>query len=123
MSSVISGMEKVANDHGYMLIISQSQESAKKEGAMIQTMFDSRVDGLLVSLAADTINLHHFDKVFIKRIPVVFFDRVVSHPKCSNVVIDNTKAGYDATAHLIDQGCKRIVILVGNLNSNVYSIG
>ncbi len=121
MSTVIAGMEKVANERGYMLIISQSQESAKKENSMIQTMFNSRVDGLLVSLAADTRNLKHFNKVFDKNIPVIFFDRVVSHPNCATISIDNRKAGYDATSHLIEQGCKQIVFIGGNQNRNVYA--
>ncbi len=54
MSTTIAGMEKVANNTGYNLIIAQSQESVKKEVAGVNTMFNSRVDGLLVSLAYDT---------------------------------------------------------------------
>lgn len=121
MSSVISGIEKVANASGYNLIISQSEESYKKEGAGITTMFNSRVDGLLVSLAYNTENLDHFDALFRKQIPVVFFDRVTEHPSCTSIVIDNMKAGYDATMHLIERGCRRIVHVAGNLNRNVYA--
>lgn len=121
MSSVIAGIEKVANASGYNLIISQSEESCKKESAGITTMFNSRVDGLLVSLAYDTANLDHFDAVLKKQIPIVFFDRVAEHPACTSIVIDNRKAGYDATMHLIAQGCKRIVHVAGNLNRNVYA--
>src|SRR5918998_1697256 len=47
MSTVIAGMEKVANDEGYNLIITQSSESATKEIASARTMFNNRVDGLL----------------------------------------------------------------------------
>jgi LacI family transcriptional regulator len=56
-----------------------------------------------------------------KEIPIIFFDRVAEHTKCTSIVIDNVKAGYDATAHLLDQGCKRIVYLGGSLNRNVYA--
>lgn len=121
MSTVIAGMEKVANDRGYILIISQSQESVKKEIASVNTMFNSRVDGLLVSLAYDTENIDHFNAMLRKEIPIIFFDRVADHTKCTSIVIDNVKAGYDATTHLIDQGCKRIVYLGGSLNRNVYA--
>ena len=55
MSSIISGIEKIANSEGYNLIISQSSESFLKEAASAKTMFNSRVDGLLVSLAYDEI--------------------------------------------------------------------
>jgi len=121
MSAVIAGMEKVANGAGYNLIISQSQESAKKEVASTKTMFNSRVDGLLISLSAETKNLDHFDIVFNKRLPLIFFDRVVELPHCTSIVINNEKAGYDATTHLIEQGCKKIVHISGNLNRNVYA--
>ena len=121
MATVISGVEKITNRHGYGLIISQSQESGKQEISCVSTLFDSRVDGMLVSLAFDTKNLDHFDKLFSKDIPVVFFDRVADCHGCMSVIIDNYKAGYEVTSHLIEQGCKRIIHLGGNLLRNVYS--
>jgi LacI family transcriptional regulator len=121
MSAVIAGMEKVANDRGYILIISQSQESVKKEIASVNTMFNSRVDGILVSLAFDTENIDHFDAMLKKEIPIIFFDRVADHTKCTSVVIDNAKAGFDATTHLLEQGCRRIVYIGGSLSRNVYA--
>lgn len=121
MSAVIAGMEKEANRAGYNLIVSQSQESVKKEITNISTMFNSRVDGLLVSLACDTVNSDHFNVFFKKGIPVIFFDRVFKNTDYPSIVINNFKAGYDATAHLIKQGCKRIIHLGGNLKSNVYA--
>ncbi len=120
MSTVIAGMEKVANHNGYNLIISQSQESVKKEMAAAITLYDSRVDGLLISLASDTKNANHFNTYLNKQIPLIFFDRVIKVPNCTCVVIDNEKAGYEATKHLLDQGCKRIVHLSGSLDRNVY---
>lgn len=121
MATAIAGIEKVTNQHGYGLIISQSQESGKQEVSCISTLFNSRVDGLLISLAYDTENLDHFNIMFNKNIPVVFFDRVAECNGCMSVVIDNYKAGYEATNHLIKQGCRRIVHLGGNLLRNVYS--
>ena len=120
MSTVIAGMEKVAKQTGYNLIISQSEETFKKEVSCVATMFNSRVDGLLVSLASDTENLNHLNILFNKGIPVVFFDRVMDHPGCISIVIDNFKAGYDITSHLIRQDCKRIVHIGGCLKRNVY---
>src|SRR5687768_10082798 len=109
MSSIIAGIELVANIHGYSLLISQSSEAAQKEAASAKTMFNSRVDGLLVSLASDTDNLAHFDSFFKKNIPVIFFDRVMEHEHSTSILVDNRQAGYNATKHLVDQGCKRIV--------------
>lgn len=121
VSSVVAGIEKVANGSGYNLIISQSQETVRKEVVNARTMFNSRVDGLMVSLAYDTEDLSHFDPFIDKGIPVMFFDRVSYEKSSTNVVIDNLKAGYDATMHLIDQGCRRIAHVTGNLSRNVYA--
>jgi LacI family transcriptional regulator len=121
MATAIAGIEKVTNQYGYGLIISQSQESCRKEVSCISTLFNSRVDGLLISLAYDTENLDHFRTLLNKDIPVVFFDRVAECQNCMSTVIDNYKAGYEATSHLIEQGCRRIIHLGGNLLRNVYS--
>ncbi|MBS9522731.1 LacI family DNA-binding transcriptional regulator [Litoribacter alkaliphilus] len=120
-SSVIAGMEKVANEAGFNLIISQSQESYDKEKANAQTMFNSRVDGLLVSLAFNTPNIDHFNPFIKKGIPVLFFDRIIENDQYTGVVIDNIQSGYKATAHLIEQGCKKIVHVMGHSDINVYT--
>ena len=121
MSAALAGMEDAASRENYNLIISQSLENAEKEVANAHTMFNKRVDGLLVSLAYDTENIHHFDPFFKKGIPVVFFDRIYSHNESTCIVIDNYKAAYDVTEHLIGQGCKRIMHLGGNMLRNVYA--
>lgn len=121
MSTVIAGIEQVVNDKGYNLIISQSQEEYQKEIASATTMFNSRVDGLLVSLASDTERIQHFESLLKKKIPVIFFDRVFDHPDCTSIVIDNVRAGYDAVMHLLNQGCRRVVYIGGNLKRNVYA--
>lgn len=120
MASVISGIEKVTNEQGYGLVISTSQESADREVSSIYTLYNSRVDGLLVSLAYDTEELDHFNMLLNRDIPVVFFDRVSECSGCMKVVIDNYKAGFEATTHLIEQGCRNIIHLGGNLSRNVY---
>lgn len=120
-SSVMAGMEKVATEAGYNLIISQSMGTAEKEVANAKTMFNSRVDGLLVSLAHDTENIDHFEPFFKKGIPVLFYDRVAEHKQSTSIVIDNVQAAYKATTHLIEQGCRNIVHISGNLKINVYA--
>ena len=122
MSDVIAGMEKVSNDSGYELIISQSLESMEKETKNAMTMFNSRVDGLLVSLAYDTTDINHFNRFISKRIPLIFFDRVFEHPDCPTIIINNAKAAYEMTCHLINEGCRSIVHVTGNLKRNVYDM-
>jgi LacI family transcriptional regulator len=120
MSTVIAGMESIANSEGYNLIISQSSESAQKEMASAKTMFNNRVDGLLVSLAYDTDSIGHFEAFIKKKIPLIFFDRVDDHDLCTSVLINNRKAAYEATSHLISQGRKRIVYITATPKRNVY---
>jgi LacI family transcriptional regulator len=120
MSTVIAGMENVVNTEGYNLIISQSSESVIKEKASASTMFKNRVDGLLVSLAYDTNDITHFEPFFKRNVPLLFFDRVTHFKNSSNILIDNRKAGYEATAHLISQGCKKIVHITATPKRNVY---
>ena len=120
MSTVIAGIENVVNSEGYNLIISQSSESAQKEMNSARTMFNNRVDGLLVSLAYDTDNLVHFDPFIKKNIPLIFFDRVEDHDDCLNILINNKKAAYEATTHLISQGRRRIVYITATPKRNVY---
>lgn len=120
MSAVIAGIESVVNTEGYNLIISQSSEDVKKEIASAKTMFNNRVDGLLVSLAYDTEDLAHFNMFHKKNIPVIFFDRVMDQEHYTNILIENKKAAYEATTHLIKQGCKKIVHITAIPKQNVY---
>ena len=86
-SAVISGIEKVANEAGYNLVISQSLESEKKENVNIRTMFNSRVDGMLISVSRETNNFDHIDNILAKGVPMVFFDRVYDTPNSSNTFL------------------------------------
>ena len=121
MATAIAGIQNVANKYGYSIIISQSQENEKKEAEQVVTLYNSRVDGLLVSLAYNTNSLNHFELLLNKGIPLVFFDRVFECKGCTRVVIDNNKAGYEIVSHLISQGCRRIMYVGGNLLRNVYT--
>jgi LacI family transcriptional regulator len=120
MSAVIAGMENVANSEGYNLIISQSSESAEKERVNAATLFNSRVDGLLVSLAYDTDSLAHFEPFTKKKIPLIFFDRTADKTEGTCIQINNLRAAYEATTHLISQGYTRIVHITATPKRNVY---
>jgi LacI family transcriptional regulator len=121
ITSVLAGIEKVTTLANYDLIIGHSSELFKKEVANAHNLFHKRVDGLIAALAFDTETMDHFEPFFERKIPVVFFDRVEEDSKGTKVTIDNYKAGYEATQHLIDQGCKRIVHTTSNLRRNVYA--
>jgi LacI family transcriptional regulator len=121
ISSVLAGIEKVTTDAGYDLIIGHSSEAWRKEAANVHNLFHKRVDGLIASLAFDTKDMDHFEPFVQKGIPIVFFDRVEEFTYGTRVVIDNVKAGYEATAHLAAQGCRRIGHITASLARNVYA--
>ncbi|HEY6063062.1 MAG TPA: LacI family DNA-binding transcriptional regulator [Chitinophagaceae bacterium] len=121
ITSVLAGIEKITAEAGYDLIIAHSSESYQKEAANALNLFHKRVDGLIASLAFDTKDLDHYKSFEQKGIPVIFFDRVEEQSESTKVIIDNYKCGYQATRHLIEQGCKRIVLVTANLKRNVYA--
>jgi len=121
ITSVLAGIEKVTTEAGYDLIIAHSSESYTKEAANALNLFHKRVDGLIASLAFDTKDLEHYQSFEEKGIPVIFFDRVEEKTTSTKVIIDNYKCGYQATQHLIEQGCKKIVLVTASLKRNVYA--
>jgi LacI family transcriptional regulator len=121
ISSVLTGIEMVTAEAGYDIIIAHSSETAKKEIANTHNLFNKRVDGLIASLAYDTDDVSHFDPFKEKGIPIVFFDRVEDKTTGVKIVIDNVKAGFMATEHLVQQGCRDIVHITASLKRNVYA--
>jgi LacI family transcriptional regulator len=112
-STVISGIEDIAYSAGYSVIISQSNEAYEREVLDSKAMFNNRVDGILISMSRETEDLSHFESIHKRGMPMVFFDRECTALPCSNVLVDDIEGGYLATRHLIEQGYKRIVHLVG----------
>ena len=121
ITSVLAGIEKVTAQAGYDLIITHSSESVDKEAANAENLFHKRVDGVIASLSFDTEDLSHFQRFVDKGVPVIFFDRVEQNSDNNVVIIDNYKCGYQATKHLIEQGCKRIAHITSSLKRNVYA--
>lgn len=120
ISSAISGIEEVMNKAGYNVIISQSNDSYAKEVANCKTLYSSRVDGLIVSLAMETENYDHFLPFQRKGIPLVFFDRIGQELEVDKIIIDDFMAGFKATEHLILNGCRRIAHFAGSQNRHIY---
>lgn len=110
-SEAINGMESIAFDRGYHVIITQTHESYDREVASLQYLSSRSIDGLLVSLSTETEDLQHFKSVHQKGLPIVFFDRITEEIETHKVMADNFRGAYDATKHLIDAGYSRIAHL------------
>jgi LacI family transcriptional regulator len=112
-STVISGIEEVAYNAGYNVMVCQSNESYEREVTDIQALLGSRVDGMLVSISKETKNMEHLKEIKERGIPLVFFDRILEDFESSMVEVDDEIGAYQATTHLIEQGYKRIAHLMG----------
>ena len=110
-SQAINGIESIAYNRGYHVIISQSHESYEREVVNVHHLASRSVDGLLVSLSSETTDLSHFIQLHEKGLPIVFFDRISNEIITHSVIADNYKAAYDATVHLINNGYKKIANL------------
>lgn len=114
-SNVIKGIISEAEKEGYLVIILQSNESYELEKKQIELLMSHRVDGILISLANGTADFKHLNAVIEQDKPLVMFDKIAKLVKCSKIIIDDQKAAYLATQHLIDTGCKRIAHFRGPL--------
>jgi LacI family transcriptional regulator len=110
-SQIINGIESIAYQKGYHVIITQSHESYEREVINLEHLANSSVDGLLVSMSSQTVNYSHVQKFHERGLPIVFFDRTIDEIKTFKVTINDFKASFEATELLIKKGYKRIAFL------------
>jgi DNA-binding LacI/PurR family transcriptional regulator len=113
MATMIKGIDEVALEAGYTIMVCQSNESFGREMVNTKRLLDSLVDGFIISASSETKIFDHFKQIQDMNIPMVMFDRVMPNLEAPSVRIDNEDGGFQATQHLIDQGYKRIAILAG----------
>lgn len=119
-ATISTVIQNKLREHGYNLLICQSNDSYEQEVALATTLYSARVDALAVSATLYTTDFSHFDVFKDNHIPLVFFDRV---PKEYNVKVikgDDLLGGFTATQHLIEKGCSDIVHISGPLTCNLY---
>lgn len=115
-SQAINGIESIAYNRGYHVIITQTHESAAREAANVKHLLSRHVDGLLVSLSSETTDLTQYKYLHDKGFPIVFFDRVAEEIDTHKVIADNYKGAFEATELLINTGFKRIAHLTNSGN-------
>ena len=130
-ATVISGVEHVANEKGYNVIVCLSDESFDKEVINMEMLANGSIDGFIMSLSKETQqkkDFHHIIEVINQGMPVVMFDRVTNEILCDKVIIDDSLASFNATQYLIDKGFKKIGLLttvdyvsVGKLRTEGYT--
>lgn len=119
-SSVIRSIEQVATASGYNVMITQSNDQEEMERSNVEALLQAQVDGIIASIARETSDYSHFQKLADSGVPLVLFDRVADLSRTSIVRIDDYQGAYDATAHLIEQGCSRIAHFAGQQQLDIY---
>ncbi len=118
-ASIISGIERFAEENGYSIVISSSQESYQKEINNINNLLNLRVDGLVICLSQETTDYKHFDKIIEENTPLVFVDRVCRTNEVSSVVADNFEAARLAVHHFYENGLRNIAFINGPGHLNI----
>jgi LacI family transcriptional regulator len=118
--SVVYGIESIANANGYNILIYQTNEKSEHEAKGIETFLSARVDGILASIAKDTIDYSHFLDIRARNIPLVFFDRANDELGIPSVVVDDFKGAFLATKQLIKQGYRRIAHISGPPHIKIF---
>ena len=119
--SVMHGIEKIASENNYNVLIYQTNELYENEKRGVQTFLQSQVDGVLASISKEIINLDHFSEIIKRGVPLVLFDRAVDTLGVSSVVVDDYAGAFAATKHLVMQGCRRIAHIGGQQHVNIFN--
>ena len=124
-SLAINGIESVAHDKGYHVLIYLTHESFEREEAILKEFQSGRVDGILMSVSGETSTSDHVKEVIAAGMPLVFFDRVCEDVETAKIITDDFESSYNATTHLIRMGCKKIVYLsaLPSISINLKRIG
>lgn len=118
-SSIISGIEEIANEKGYYILIASSNELLSKEKESVSNLLKTRVEGLIVCISQETNTFEHFEKLIQNEIPLVFFDRVAEKLDVPSVTVNGVEAAKNVTSHFFQNGCRRIAYISGPDHLNI----
>jgi LacI family transcriptional regulator len=119
-ANVIHGIEVVARQNGFSVIICQSREDAAIEEENIRTLLSNNVAGIIMSLSKETETPGFHREITERNKPFVMFDRVFTDMETNRVRNDNFQGAYAVTQHLVRQGYRKIVHFAGPPNINIY---
>lgn len=119
-ASIVRGIEQVANEAGFNVMIAQNYDDPTKEQSNLQALLRAQVDGVVASISKETHTFDHFQPVLDRGLPLILFDRVTDSLATSTIVLDDYLGAFTATEHLITQGCCRIAHFAGQQHLNIY---
>lgn len=113
-STVLTGIQQAAYSKGFNIVLFITNNSAERELSIIQNLFITSLDGLLVCISSDSDSCGHFQEIIDSGCPIVFFDRVPSNIKTSTVIQDDFNGAFEAVEHLVRNGYTRIAHIAGS---------
>lgn len=121
-SQAIDGIEKVASEKGYHVLIYLTSDSFEKEVSYVNDLYNGRADGIIMSVSGDATNQTYISKLQEKKMPLVFVDRGYDAIPTAKVITNDYEISFDATVHLIEAGCKKIIYLMVNENLSIFKM-
>ena len=118
-SQILNGVLCEATKKDHKIIILCSDESYENERKHIQDLLQLNADGIFISIAKSNNKFDHLVKAQKSRTSLIIFDRYVKILPSHRVIIDDKKAAFRATEHLIQNGCNKIAYLRGDLISQI----
>ncbi|HEY4110762.1 LacI family DNA-binding transcriptional regulator [Puia sp.] len=115
----IKGIETVAREKGYHVLIYLTNEDVAEEAAIASSLQSGRVDGVILSLCGSSQDTRHLLELQQRNIPLVFFDRVSEGMTAPKVMTNDQESGFIATEHLIQAGCRRVAHLTISMSLSI----
>jgi len=116
-SGIVRGIADIARNHGFGVIITNSDETLEREVESVRLLLEKQVDGLIVA-PADQANAEHLQQAIESGCPIVQIDRIVSGLPADSVTIDNRGAAKACVSHMIAIGHRRIGMIAELVRSD-----
>jgi len=120
-SQVLEGVEDVARQKEFHVLIYLTHEDHHREKEILQVLRNRRVDGVMISISNTTNSHEHLEAYHDAGMPLVFFDRVCEDIKAPRISTDDAEASFRATVHLYKAGCRKIAFLSMSNNISISS--
>lgn len=115
-SIAICGIQDYAFEMGYNIMICHSNEKSDIEKENVKALMNSRIEGLIISVAEDNQKNEHIRRLKTNGTPLVMFNRVIEDLKASKVVVNDYYGAFNMTKYLLRQTRKKMLYLSGPSN-------
>ncbi|MFC5469884.1 LacI family DNA-binding transcriptional regulator [Cohnella suwonensis] len=112
-ASVVSGIEEVASEKGFQILLCNSQQNPELEDQHLNMLFEKQVKGVILSSVSNRHDV--LRKVMANGLKVVSVDQHMADFEAFQINFDYRKGGMIGTRYLLDQGHREIAYLTAPL--------